>query len=113
MTKADLKSGMQVLLANGTKGLLVQIEDRLLIQFKESFSSLKCYNNDLTNRFDYSNSIVKVYKTSSGRYIIRKNLCTSESDVIFDRKRDGIREFTLKEIAEAVGVNVHQLRIKE
>lgn len=105
-TKEDLQSGMVVKLRNGRKYLVV--EDLLI--GRDGFMRLYKYNDDLTLNTGTEYDIVMVYKkTDSWGEGFVSGL--HHGNIIWEREE--IKEFTMQEIADKLGIPVKQLRIKK
>jgi len=110
MTKKDLKSGMIVILRDGSVGLLVDTREGLLIQYDDYYGVVDDYEDHLKSKL-YENSdimevkIIAEYKS----YIIRE--CLKKAITIWRRIEE--IELTLEEIAEKFNINVEQLKIKK
>lgn len=107
-TKADLKSGMVVITRNKWEALVVN--DLLL--FHSGFEPLSNYTDDLViSEKDFEEfDIVKVY-AQSNTWAGGTNESFPKEKLLWDR--EGVKEYTMQEIADKLGIPVEQLRIKK
>lgn len=107
-TKDNLKSGMVVITRNKMEALVVN--DLLL--FHSGFEPLSNYTDDLViseeGCEDYD--IVEVYARSNG-WARGTDKPFPREELLWDR--GGIKEYTMQEIADKLGIPVEQLRIKK
>lgn len=93
-TKADLKSGMVVEYRNESLGRRVVIEDLLI--GADTYTDLKNYNHDLTNRARIADlDIVNVYKIKQG-YPFRSIMYDDNLELIWERKES--KKMTVEEM---------------
>lgn len=114
MKKDELKSGMSIMLRDGRKGLLVDVDGCLAIQYEDSWDEISYYSYDLTSTRPFVNGkdfdIVAVYKCGCGACLIRENLCLKDN-LIWERKEP--TEITMQEIADKFGIPINDLKIKK
>lgn len=111
-TLNDLQPGMIVEYRNQERRLVVLINNVLHLISPDCFLTniQSVYNNDLTYKYDKMLDIIKVYKITTVRGLKEMlNLC--DSKLIWERKE--IKEYTMQEIADKLGIPVEQLRIKK
>lgn len=107
-TKDNLKSGMVVITRNKMEALVVN--DLLL--FHSGFEPLSHYTDDLViseegcEEYD----IVKVY-AQSNTWAGGTNKSFPKEKLLWDR--EGVKEYTMQEIADKLGIPVEQLRIRK
>lgn len=107
-TKADLKPGMVVITRNKWEALVVN--DLLL--FHSGFEPLSHYTDNLiiSEKGYEEYDIVKVY-AQSGAWAGGTNNSFPKEKLLWDR--EGVKEYTMQEIADKLGIPVEQLRIKK
>lgn len=111
-TLDELKPGMVVEYRNGSKRLVVSINNRLhFISDYEHLDNIEnIYNKDLTCIPERNFDIMKIYKVPK---IAGLNYLLNINPKKLIWKRPAIKELTLKEIADKFGYSVKQIRIKE
>lgn len=108
-TKADLKSGMVVKAKNNKMYLVVG--DKMISD--DGFMYLSHYNNDLKNSYPEFD-IVEVHDDVScwGRGFSKGlSYVSGEGKLLWKRKE--LKEYTMQEIADKLGIPVEELRIKK
>ncbi len=109
-TNPELKSGYIVELKDGTRGLIVSVNDELLVYWAVNQTPFPFRSNNSLKITE--DKIVKVYKNhgSTGLSVfIYSNL---ENGLIWTRP-EPVVELTLQQIADKFEVDVTQLKIKE
>ena len=120
MKKQDLKTGMRVKLRDGNTGIVLlnltgnEYEKNIIVieygmhRNLDNYNDNLCYDNN-GNRLLYCD-IIKVYDIPNNIWeIINFDI---KGKLLWERKEE-IKEFTLKEIADKLGVDVKVLRIKD
>lgn len=112
-TKANLEPGMVIEHRNGTRMLVVNINGFLHFYSTNGYITHieNAYNDNLTYIFnDCTLDIVKVYEIGIFSSLYDILASNKRLNLIWERKMPV--EYTMREIADKLGIPVEQLRIK-
>lgn len=109
MKKSDLKTGMRATNRRGTIYIVLlnasttdDNADDEFVSFDGSQDPLDCYNDDLTNSYDYFDlDIVKVETPVSFNSILKP-----EGKYVTVWQRETVKEMTVEEIQQALGYKI-------
>lgn len=109
MKLSELKPGMVVEYADGTKRLVVVFDNKLMFTGETGYQTdiTRWYNEDLTHKDFASSDIVKVYEVNFG------NIFTLMTPSRLLWKRSEIIELSIEQIAKKFNVKPDQIRIKK
>lgn len=109
MKLSELKPGMVVEYADGTRRLVIVFDNKLMFTGETGYQRdiSRWYNKDLTHKEFASSDIVKVYEVNPGTF------CTliTPSKLLWERSQ--IIELTIEQIAKKFDVKPNQIRIKK
>ena len=109
MKLSELKPGMVVEYADGTRRLVMMFDDELMLTGKTGcqLSISKWYNEDFTHKEYGANDIVKVYWGILGTF----DALITPSRLLWEKPT--IIELTIEQIAKKFNIKPDQIRIKK